>query len=335
MMRFGLVVGLCLTIWAPSALHAAKLAVVTNQGDASASIVDLTSMSVRATVPVGVGPHEVALSTDGRHAFVANYGTQAVIGNSISVIDLDAATELRRIDLGGLRRPHGLQVVGGKLFLTAEASQSVARLDIASGAVDWTARTNRPVTHMLAVAADGKTLYAANMKADSVSVFDVASGGSEPVAEIKVGKDPEGIALSPDGKQLWIGNRGGGSISIIDTSARAVVETIAPEVVAGRLRFTPDGKRVLASDLATGQLVFFDAATRRETGRMDCGALPVTVVVSADSKRAWASALPTSELIALDLETMKVTGRVAVGSIADGVAVRIDEPKPRRRAVAH
>jgi YVTN family beta-propeller protein len=265
----------------------------------------------------------VALAADRRHAFISIYGTKDSPGSALSVIDLDTHAE-RRIDLGDLRRPHGLQMAGGKLFLTAEGSQSVARFDVASGKVDWVGKTAKPVTHMLAVSADAKTLYAVNLMADSVSVFDVAAGGSEPVAEIAVGKGPEGVALSPDGKELWIGNRGSGAISIIDTRTRKVVDTIAPSIVAGRLKFTPDGKRVLASDLASGRLVVFDAATRKETGHIDAGALPITVFVAPDSKRAWASALPTNELLAIDLETLKVTGRVAVGAGADGVAVRLD-----------
>lgn len=332
-MRLKAALALLLAVTA-APLYAADVAIVANQGEASASIVDLGTMNVMATVPVGPGPHEVALAADGRHAFITIYGTQARVGNALSVIDLETLTE-RRIDLGALRRPHGLQIVGGKLFLTAEAAQSVARIDVATGAVEWVGKTNRAGTHMLAVSADASTLYAVNLLANSVSVFDVASGNTAPVAEIRVGEGPEGVALSPDGRELWVGNRGGGSISIIDTAARVVVATIAGSTVAGRLRFTPDGRRVLASDLATGRLLIFDAAARLEIGAIDAGALPVTVFVAPDSRRAWASALPTNELLALDLEAMTVTGRVTVGAVPDGVAVRLDTPRGKRRAVRH
>ena len=52
-------------------------------------------------------------------AYVGNYGQQTP-GNTISVIDLAAQAELHRVDLGPLRRPHGILVVNGKVYFTAE-----------------------------------------------------------------------------------------------------------------------------------------------------------------------------------------------------------------------
>ena len=54
--------------------HAATL-IVANKAEASVSLVDLASGKVAATLPVGTGPHEVAVSPDGRLALIANYGT--------------------------------------------------------------------------------------------------------------------------------------------------------------------------------------------------------------------------------------------------------------------
>src|SRR5262245_61765064 len=91
--------------------------VALNKGDATMTIIDPALMKVVAKVPVGDSPHEVVLSTDGKTAFVANYGAQTP-GSSISVIDIATAKELRRFDTSPLLRPHGLQFVGGKLYFT-------------------------------------------------------------------------------------------------------------------------------------------------------------------------------------------------------------------------
>src|ERR1039458_4724959 len=66
-------------------------------------IVDPASLTIAARVPVGDNPHEVAVSDDGRTAYVSNYG-----GNTIAVVDLVAQKPLTPIDLGALRQPHGL-----------------------------------------------------------------------------------------------------------------------------------------------------------------------------------------------------------------------------------
>src|SRR4051794_4536365 len=47
-------------------------------------IVDPSTLSIVARVPVGNDPHEVAVSDDGRIAYISNYGS----GNTISRVDL-------------------------------------------------------------------------------------------------------------------------------------------------------------------------------------------------------------------------------------------------------
>ncbi len=58
--------------------------------------VDPASGKIAATVPTGQGPHEVEVSSDGRLAFVSNYGDRTSGGNTLSVIDIAARKELKR-----------------------------------------------------------------------------------------------------------------------------------------------------------------------------------------------------------------------------------------------
>jgi len=92
---------------------------VLNKEDATLAIIDPASGKILGTVPVGQGPHEVVASTDGKWAFASNYGTGPAPGHTISMIDLAAKKELRRIDVTPLSRPHGLAFVNGKLYFTA------------------------------------------------------------------------------------------------------------------------------------------------------------------------------------------------------------------------
>ena len=54
--------------------------VVLNKAEATASIIDLASGTVVATLPVGEGPHEIAVRADGRLAVACNYGTGSAPG---------------------------------------------------------------------------------------------------------------------------------------------------------------------------------------------------------------------------------------------------------------
>src|SRR5215470_12883166 len=81
---------------------------VGNKEENSLAFVDPASGKVLGRVPTGEGPHEVAASTDGKLAFVANYGTGPSPGSTISVIDAVNMKELKKVDVRPLARPHGL-----------------------------------------------------------------------------------------------------------------------------------------------------------------------------------------------------------------------------------
>ena len=134
---------LSLLFAAGTALHAAptpaNAVLVLEKEQNTLVIVDPVSLTIVARVPVGNDPHEVAVSDDGKTAYISNYSS----GNTISRVDLVAQKPLPPIDLGPLRQPHGLEFVGGKLFFTAEGAKVVGRYDPATGKIDWVVGTGQ------------------------------------------------------------------------------------------------------------------------------------------------------------------------------------------------
>ena len=294
---------------------------VLNKVENTLAIVDPESLKVLGRVPVGVGPHEVITSADGRLAYVANYGTQQVQGNSLSIVDLAARKELKRVELGPLRRPHGIVEAGGKIYFTAEVNRAVARYDPASDRVDWVMGTGQSATHMLAVTPDGKRAYTANIASDTVTSIELNQpSGPKQIAHIAVGKNPEAIDISPDGRELWVGQNGDGSISIIDTATNKVKETLKVGEVPIRVKFTPDGRRVLVSDAKASQLIVIDAATRKEVKRIAADGVPVGILITPDGRRAFVAAMEANKVLVIDLDKLEVTGSIAPGDGPDGMA---------------
>src|SRR5262245_35404311 len=128
---------------------------VLNKEDATFVIVNPTSGTVLGKVPVGQGPHELVVSTDRKYAFASNYGNGPAPGSTISMIDIAAQKEVRRIDVSPLRRPHGLWFANGKLYFSAEADKKIARYDPATDKIDWQFETGQNATHMVVLTKDG------------------------------------------------------------------------------------------------------------------------------------------------------------------------------------
>jgi YVTN family beta-propeller protein len=296
---------------------------VLNKEDATLAIVNPAAGAIVGKVPVGEGPHELVVSTDGRLAFASNYGTGPAPGRTISMIDIAAQKEVRRIDISPLSRPHGLAFVNGKLYFTAEANRKIARYDPGSDKIDWEFETGLNTTHMVLASRDGGTFFTSNIGSNSVSMIQQAAGGAWTQTVIPVGKGPEGIDLSPDGKTLWSAHSQDGGISVIDVATRRVVQTIAAGTKrSNRIKLTPDGMFALISDVDTGELVVVDAAGRKVIKRIAVGRSPegILVPVAPAASVAYVAVTGDNHVAIVDLKTGQVTKKISTGTGPDGMA---------------
>src|SRR5262245_28214748 len=270
MTRYSAVVHAALITFAATAsiAHAQPRLLVLNKEDATFVSVDPQSNKILGAVPTGQGPHELVVSTDGKYAFASNYGTGPAPGSTISMIDVAAAKEVRRIDVSPLRRPHGLWFSGGKLYFSAEADKKIARYDPAADKIDWQFDTGQNATHMVMLSKDGKTILTSNISSGTVSVVTPGAGNDWTQTVVTVGKGPEGIDIAPDGKTAWSAHSQDGGVSVIDLATKKVVHTFdAGTKRSNRIKLTADGKFALISDLEAGDLVVVDTATRTVTKR--------------------------------------------------------------------
>ncbi|HEV3040554.1 MAG TPA: cytochrome D1 domain-containing protein [Candidatus Angelobacter sp.] len=297
------------------------LLLVLSKPAAKLQIVDPVAKKVIGEVPTGTSPHELTVSEDGKTAFVGNYGAQ-VPGDSLSIIDIAARKEVRRHNIGALRRPHGMVESHGKVYFTAEVNKVVARYDPASDSVDWIEGTGQDSTHMLVITADQKKIFTANIASDSISVLEPRGQGQNwHVTQITVGKGPEAIDLSPDEKEVWTSHSVDGGVSIIDVQSGKVKETI-PSLTkhSNRLKFTPDGKLVLISDAAANEVLAIDASSRKLQKRIPVCAQPLGIQMAPGNKTAYVACGQASQIAIIDLSTLSQSGTIDVGPGPDGMA---------------
>jgi YVTN family beta-propeller protein len=297
-------------------------------------------------MPVGNDPHEVIASTDGKTAYVSNYGFGTY--NTLTEVDLAGHRTLGTIDLGPLRGPHGLTFVGGKPWFTAEAAKAIGRYDPATKKVDWILGTGQNRTHMIYVSPGQQRIITTNVSSGTVSLIELETlhmpgpppggmrppnsphagpGGPPPGAArkdwnetvIRVGNGSEGFDVSPDQREVWVANAQDGTLSVIDIAAKKVVATLNTNTrSANRLKFTPDGKRVLVS--SGPEFVVLDAATRHVIKRIPIGHGSGGVLVQPDGARAFVACSPDNYVAVIDLNSLAVVGHIQAGTEPDGLA---------------
>ncbi len=304
----------------PLPLLAGSSLLVLNKSDNTAVFVDAETYQVGAKLPTGAGPHEVAVSPDGRMAYVANYGTRDNPGHTLTVIDTRARSVLRTIDLGEFRRPHGIRVSrDGKLvWVTCEANQSVIGVDTATGKAVESFVTGQEVSHMVVPSADENKLYIANIGSGTVSVVDRKT---KAIKNLVTGKGAEGIDLSPGGRWVWVTNRAANTLSVIDTGNDLVTESFSSGgLMPIRVKFLPDGKGALVSNAQSNKVVLFDVATRKPTQEIETGSTPVGVLITPDGKRAFVANTMSNQVSVIDLSTQKIVSTFSPGTEPDGMA---------------
>jgi len=178
----------------PAVPAAAQRLVVVNKSAGTVSLVDPATRRAVATIPTGFAPHEVAVSPDGRVAYVSDYGTGARPGNTVTVIDLAARRATGTVDLGTHTRPHGITVApDGSVWVTTEGSRHVLQLDPERREVIRAVETGQSVTHMVVVADAVGRVYTANIGSGTSTAIDGNTG--RVLAHIETGAGAEtGVA---------------------------------------------------------------------------------------------------------------------------------------------
>jgi len=307
--------------------------IASNMNAHTVSIVDVASGATIATLPTGQGPHEVAVSHDGRRAVVSIYGNRESVGSSLLLIDLNAPTAPpRQIELGaGNQRPHGLAFLPGdkQLLVTGERAQRVLLVDLESGAIDSSMSTGQATTHMVTLSRDGQRAFTTNIAAMSVTAIDVATRTVR--ATFPVGARIEGLAVTPDGREVWVGGNDSHKVYVLDGTSGAVLHTIDGFGMPYRIGITPDRRTAVISDPGAEKIHLVDVATHAVRSVIDVPAMasaaggatgpssPQGVTISRDGATAFVTLKAVGRVAVVDIASATITGTLPVGAGSDGV----------------
>jgi YVTN family beta-propeller protein len=330
-----------------------------HETDHSLAIIDPLTNKVVGRVPINGHPHEVAVSADGKFAFVTNSSVGAdpkqIPDDTICVIDLKAQKVLRYIEIGPGSFPHDIVFAGGKVYFTAEGYKEIVRYDPVSNKIDWGQGTGHRGAHQLVISKDAKKIFVPSVDPNAVLAIELwdappadfprqgheAPGPVWRITPIPVGHQPEGIAMSPDGKEVWTLIRNDDSVSIIDVATRKVSQILDLKAKEPyRLAITPDGKRVLIATRNTGQLLVLDAVSRKEIKRIAiAGQILHNILITPDSARAYVASTgcsaqsdcvqeklggthlsATGPVAIIDLKKLELVGDITSGERPEGMA---------------
>ena len=234
----------------------------TNMHSGTLAVIDTATYEVMATIPTGKRAHALALTPDGKHAWVVNAeeeyltvvnasslkivgrvdlshiigtgyirfspnGTRAFVSNptlgTVSVIDVTSKKVIAAVDVG--KHPTFIQETsdGRRIWGTDTGGDQIYAIDAFSNRLLGKLTVGAAPNHLAIV---GDTLYVTVGGTNEVAVVGDVMGQVSVKGRINVGGRPRGIRPSPDGKRLYVTSEETNELNVIDISAQKVVGTV-------------------------------------------------------------------------------------------------------------
>ena len=341
---------------APQLAGPAGTLVVSNMNDHTVTVLDAATGRVHATLATGQGPHEVAVSHDGRWALVSNYGVRGAPGATLTVVDVARAAVARVLPLGGFQRPHGVVFLPGDTLaaVTAEAARALVVVDVRDGRVVDTLPTLGRGSHMVAVPARADRAYTSNVADGTVSALDLrrtdrrrarragVAASRDSARLIGVARSPEGIAVTPDGRQLWVGSNRDSTVLVVDAARGEALDTLRGFGMPYRIAITADGRLAVITDPVRAEVRVVGVADRRTrftvavpadsvvaTAEVPGSPSPEGVALARDGRWAFVTLQGRNRVATIDLARGAITAYAPTGTWSDGIGVSPLVRRPR------
>ncbi|MCC7234067.1 MAG: beta-propeller fold lactonase family protein [Bryobacterales bacterium] len=266
-------------------------------------------------VKVGVHPHEMAASPDGRFVYITDNGAMRIEdagkgGNTVSIVDVPGRRRIGVIKLDQFFRPHGIDLdpTTNRLAITVENPDQFLLLDIRDRRILRAYDTKGKTPHMVRFGptkGGAQYAYVSNSGSGTVSAIQLATGGEMKV--MPTGARPEGSVLSVNQSELYVTNRESGTITVIDTARHAQIGEIRTGGKGPvRCDVTPDGRYLVYALMHDHKIEIADLETRRPVAQIAVEGEPISLSVSADGQYAFASSEEIDMVHVISLKTRKL-----------------------------
>ena len=327
------------------ALEGSARAYVANRGSNTVSVIDLSQLTIAATIEVEQQPYGVVVAPGGDFAFVANSGS-----DSISVIETTTLQVVATIPVRD--RPAGLAVTTDRLYVTHLLTGLVSVIDVTGlpeavpycGPLDFDRSGDVSVTDIMQVASEwrcrcGDDCYDPRYDIDGdcdVDVVDImlvtvlwgpacpviSTGSSSNLAQAIVLNTTETQAYLPH-----IKSNSSNPAPLFDTSIFPVVSVIdlttnqhlpaqlisldtvdVPVNMPFDAAFTPDGSQLWVLNSGSNDISVIDMEWRIGVDHVTVGDNPRGIVLSPDGGTAYVNNTLDGTVSVIDTATVEVTG---------------------------
>ena len=291
-----------------------KVAVILNSGDASVSLIDMSSRQVIKTIPVGKEPHHLMLTPDEQTLLIAN-----AVGNDVVLMNPSTGELTGRIP--NIIDPYQIGYSPNRKWFIANGNR-LDRVDIyaANGAdlkLAKTVKLAKTPSH-IAFTADSKIAFITLQDSNQLAAIDLET--QSVLWVMPTGKVPAGLWMTPGDQYVLVGITGEDFVQVIDWKARKEVKRILTGKGAHNFRPLGDKKHIFVSNRIASSISLINMQTLEKVG--DITGLPAgpdDMEITPDGKTLWVTLRFAKKVGVIDIPSMKLMTVIPVGKSPHGV----------------
>src|ERR1022692_3990168 len=289
-------------------------AYVVNQGSGTVTPINTATGKPGKAIKVGNSPGAIAITPNGKTAYVVNAGTIFVTGHTVTPIRTATNTALKPIKVGILNVRVGANAIpitpnGETAYVTNSGGNTVTPINTATNTALKAIKVGSEPS-AIAITPDGKTAYVTSGR----GVVPINTATNTALKAIKVSADT--IAITPDGKTAYVTNDAN-TVIPINTATNTALKAIKVGVGPGAIAITPDGKTAYvashgSSPTFDGTVTPINTATNKAGKAIKAGG--GAIAITPDGKTIYVTNGASGTVTPIRAATNTVGKAIKVGS---------------------
>jgi len=315
---------------------------VTNEAAGTLSVIEESTLTILATVPLGKRPRGIQASSDGKLLYVALSGSPFSppgtdesklpppdrSADGVAVIDAATFKVLRVLDVGPDPEQIAVSADDRYLFVANEDAAMSNVVDLESGKIIQSVKIGEE-PEGVTLRPDGKVVYVTCE--DEGTVYAIDTVKHEKIAVIKVGHRPRSIAFLGDGSKGYVTLENDAAVAVVDAQSHKLLKTVKlgdEKVRPMGVVISPDNKTVYVTAGSFGHIMLIDAATDQPAGSIQVGRRPWGIAITKDGRRIYTANGPSNDISLVDVDSKKEAKKIPVGDRPWGVIITEPPPGP-------
>ncbi len=210
-----------------------------------------------APIPVGTHPDAIAITPNGKTAYVVNFGSD-------NVTPIDTSTDTAGasgtwISVGSEPDAIAISPDGDTAYVANSGDGTVSKIALSTGQVQATIKVGGSPSG-IAISPDGTTAYVTDNNPGYENLVPIGLANDAVAPGIPAGTDPVAVAITPDGDTAYVVDRGSnvvpGAVTPVDlrTAPPSAGSSIAVGTDPDAVAISPDGDYAYVSNYGDGTI---------------------------------------------------------------------------------